>query len=124
MSNAPDLDVHLVPGSGSLVRSTKVAFFGLIPSLRTLLCKECSHEEVVIILPHAQEENLRVAINKLEEEQNIDKIIKILTGVDTISTESNDISLPGEKYDTEDKVSSELNDILTLNEKYKTERLI
>ena len=79
MFNEAFSDMRIVTRSG-IVTTNKMAFFGLLPSMKNLLCAECSHEEVVIIMPEEDNRNVQEAIKEMKEELLIDSIVKIFEG--------------------------------------------
>ena len=97
-------DVLLVTSTG-VVGTSKVALFGLLPSLVPLLCPGCTHEEVVIILPHTNREQVREAVKRLEENQDIEQIIRILSWLDVTNFIDEDIG--AEKFASINQFSEE-----------------
>ena len=72
-------DLKIVTRTGE-VASNKMAFFGLLPSMRNLLFAECCHEDSVIILPEEGLEDVKEAISEMSEDMRTENIIKILLG--------------------------------------------
>ena len=43
-------DLRLVTRSGKIVLTKKITCFGLLPTINNLICQDCRHDEVVIVL--------------------------------------------------------------------------
>ena len=72
-------DLSIVTRTGK-VASNKVEFFGLLPSMRNLLCGECSHSDLVIVLPEEDVESVEEAIREMREELKINIMVNIFQG--------------------------------------------
>ena len=72
-------DLSIVAKRGT-VRTNKMAFFGLLPSMRNLICGECNHADMVIIMPEEDIEDVEEAVSEMMDELKIDKVVSLLEG--------------------------------------------
>ena len=73
-----NLDLRLITPSGTAFTS-KIAFFGLLPSLQLLLCESCKHDEVVIILPDEEHEDVVAAVEEIKRSNQAGRFMSMFT---------------------------------------------